>query len=83
MLPNMAEKRPVGWLIEVRGGAPGARRGRFAVLAENLQRAKTLVRNHVGAFSQRIELQRILADDEVHNLVLKPGEVRDYGPKAF
>jgi hypothetical protein len=79
----MVEKHPVGWLIEVWGGAPGARPGRFAVLAENLQRAKTLVRNHVGAFSQRIELQRILAEDKVHNLALKPGEVREYGPKVL
>jgi len=39
--------------------------------------------NHVGAFSQRIELERILTDHEVHNLALKPGEVREYGPKAL
>jgi hypothetical protein len=78
----MPKQHPIGWLVEVSGGAPSARHGRFAVLADNLQRAKALVAKHVVVTNQRVELARTLTDDEVKNFALKPGEVREYGPKA-
>jgi hypothetical protein len=79
----MPEKHPMGWLIEVRAGSPGLRRGRFAVLADNLQRASALVGDFLKVTSQRVELVRILTDGEVSNLGLRPGEVREYAPQPL
>ena len=76
------EKRLIGWLIEVKGGGHGVRRGRFAVLTNNLQRAKVLVGAHVAVTSQRVEFDRALTEGEVSKLGLKPDEVRELGPKA-
>ena len=82
-MPDMPKQHPIGWLIEVSGGAPSGRHGRFAVLADNLQQAKALVAKHIVVTNQRVELARILTGDEVKNLALKPSEVREYGPKAL
>lgn len=77
----MAEEKPIGWLIEVKGGGHGVRRGRFAVLTNTLQRAKALVANHVALTTQRIEFDRSLTTEEIGRLGLKPGEIREYAPK--
>jgi hypothetical protein len=81
-MAEKSEKRLIGWLIEVKGGGHGVRRGRFAVLTNNLQRAKVLVATHVAATSQRVEFDRALTEREVSKLRLKPDEVREYGPTA-
>ena len=78
----MVEEKPIGWLIEVKGGGYSARQGRFAVLANTLQRAKILVGVHVAITNQRIEFDRALTSEEVRKLGLKPEEVKEYGPKA-
>jgi hypothetical protein len=66
----------------VKGGGHGVRRGRFAVLTDNLQRAKVLVGDHVAVNSQRVEFERPLTEQEIRKLGLKPNEVREYAPKA-
>ena len=78
----MMKEGPIGWLIEVRGGGHGVRRGRFAILTNNLQRAKVLVGAHVAVTTQQIEFHRALTPEEVGKLGLKPDEVKEYGPKA-
>jgi hypothetical protein len=65
-----------------KGGGHGMRRGRFAVLSPNLQRAKVLVGYHVAISTQRIEFERALTQKEISKLGLKPDEVRKYAPKA-
>jgi len=77
----MAEEKPIGWLIEVKGGGHGVRRGRFAVLTNTLQRAKALVAEHVALTTQRIEFDRTLTSEEIRKLALKPEEIREYAPK--
>jgi hypothetical protein len=77
----MVQEKPIGWLIEVKGGGHGARRGRFAVLTNTLQRAKTLVGPHVAVTNQRIEFDRALKPEEIGKLGLKPEQVREYAAK--
>jgi hypothetical protein len=77
----MVQEKPIGWLIEVKGGGHGVRRGRFAVLTSTLQRAKILVGAHVAVTNQRLEFDRALRPEEVGKLGLKPDEVREYAPK--
>jgi hypothetical protein len=77
----MVQEKPIGWLIEVKGGSHGARRGRFAVLANTLQRAKVLVGLHVAVTNQRVEFDRTLKSEEVGKLGLKPEQVRESAPK--
>jgi hypothetical protein len=78
---TMVEEKSIGWLIEVRGGGHGVRRGRFAVLTKTLQRAKALVANHVALTTQRIEFDRTLTSEEIGKLALKPEQIREYAPK--
>jgi len=74
----MVEEKPIGWLIEVKGGGHGVRRGRFAVLTNTLQRAKRLVADHVALTTQRIEFDRTLTSEEVGKLGLKPEKITEY-----
>jgi hypothetical protein len=60
----MVGEKPIGWLIQVKGGSHGARRVRFAVLANALQRAKVLVGIHVAVTNQRVEFDRTLKSGE-------------------
>jgi len=77
----MLEEKPIGWLIEVRGGGHGVRRGRFAVLTNTLQRAKFLVAEHIAATTQRVEFDRTLTSEETGKLSLKPEKIREDAPK--
>jgi hypothetical protein len=72
----MPEKRPLGWIIEVQSLTAVSRR--YAVVADNLERAKALVGDHARVTNERIELTRILTDGEIGRLRLSPGEVRAY-----
>jgi len=78
----MVEDKPIGWLIEVKGGGHDVRRGRFVVLTNTLQRAKRLVAGHVVLTTQRVEFDRTLTSEEISKLHLKPEEIREYVPKA-
>ncbi len=75
---RMAEKRPMGWIIRVSGGAPGTKNGLFAVVANSLEHATVLVGDHLGVTSQSVEMEKILTDGEVTRLGLKLGEVKSY-----
>jgi hypothetical protein len=77
----MVGEKPIGWLIDVKGGGHGVRRGRFAVLTGTLQRAKALVAKHVALTTQRIEFDRTLKSEEIGKLGLKPEEIREYALK--
>jgi hypothetical protein len=77
----MVAEKQIGWLIEVTGGGHGLRRGRFAVLTANLQRAKALVAKHVALTIQRIEFERTLTSEEIAKLALKPEQIKEYAPK--
>lgn len=50
----------------------------YAVLADNLERAKAMVGDHLAVTNQRVELYRILTGGEVERLRLNPGEVKAY-----
>jgi hypothetical protein len=78
----MVAEKQIGWLIEVTGGGHGLRRGRFAVLTANLQRAKALVAKHVALTTQRIEFERILTSEEIGKLGLKPEKITEYAPST-
>jgi hypothetical protein len=72
----MEDKRPLGWVIEVQ--SPSAVSRRYAVVADDLKRAKALVSDHAGVTNERVELMRVLTEGEVDRLRLSSGEVRAY-----
>ena len=74
----MPEKRsPLGWLIAVQPPTKAVPK-LYAVMADNLERAKVLVGDNLKLTNEHVELHRILTDGEVGRLRLNPGEVKAY-----
>jgi len=67
----------MGWLISVQ--APGANyRQLYATVANTHEQARLQVFNYCSAIDETIRLERILAEAEVKQLGIQPGEVKLY-----
>ena len=61
--------RPKGWLISVK--APEAV-WLYATVADTLEHAEVLVRNHCAVSNEKVRFERVLTNGEIERLDLKP-----------